>query len=303
MASSNNSLGNGPPMFNGENYHIWEIKMKSYLKALNLWDAVENGADPPPLGPNPTLNQIKNFEEASVRKPKALTCLHSSVTDVIFTRIMAYETPKEVWDKLKEEFEGSDRVKKVKLRTLKREFEMLRMKEDETVKQYASKLMELTRSLELQQNKANQQQLAQDQFLDPTVIKVDNQSAILIAKNPVQHGRTKHIQFLGGGERKGIEGIVVGIVGMEGMLGSGGKVTWGTAGMVGRLGSGGSVGLGNGGNVGLGKEGTVGLGKFGTKGRGDNCRRWRAATATLMLENDKAMKSTRMKKLKEAILK
>ncbi|KAF2305003.1 hypothetical protein GH714_000986 [Hevea brasiliensis] len=194
MASSNNSLGNGPPMFNGENYHIWEIKMKSYLKALNLWDAVENGADPPPLGPNPTLNQIKNFEEASVRKPKALTCLHSSVTDVIFTRIMAYETPKEVWDKLKEEFEGSDRVKKVKLRTLKREFEMLRMKEDETVKQYASKLMELTRSLELQQNKANQQQLAQDQFLDPTVIKVDNQSAILIAKNPVQHGRTKHIQ-------------------------------------------------------------------------------------------------------------
>ncbi|KAF2295815.1 hypothetical protein GH714_034123 [Hevea brasiliensis] len=193
MASSNNSLGNGPPMFNGENYHIWEIKMKSYLKALNLWDAVENGADPPPLGPNPTLNQIKNFEEASVRKPKALTCLHSSVTDVIFTRIMAYETPKEVWDKLKEEFEGSDRVKKVKLRTLKREFEMLRMKEDETVKQYASKLMELTRSLELQQNKANQQ-LAQDQFLDPTVIKVDNQSAILIAKNPVQHGRTKHIQ-------------------------------------------------------------------------------------------------------------
>ncbi|KAF2324781.1 hypothetical protein GH714_016764 [Hevea brasiliensis] len=116
MASSNNSLGNGPPMFNGENYHIWEIKMKSYLKALNLWDAIENGADPPPLGPNPTLNQIKNFEEAS------------------------------------------------------------------------------TRSLELQQNKANQQQLAQDQFLDPTVIKVDNQSAILIAKNPVQHGRTKHIQ-------------------------------------------------------------------------------------------------------------
>ncbi|KAF2301679.1 hypothetical protein GH714_028650 [Hevea brasiliensis] len=147
MASSNNSLGNGPPMFNGENYHIWEIKMKSYLKALNLWDAVENGADPPPLGPNPTLNQIKNFEEASVRKPKALTCLHSSVTDVIFTRIMAYETPKEVWDKLKEEFEGSDRVKKVKLRTLKREFEMLRMKEDETVKQYASKLMELVWAL------------------------------------------------------------------------------------------------------------------------------------------------------------
>ncbi|KAF2292409.1 hypothetical protein GH714_022049 [Hevea brasiliensis] len=167
MASSNNSLGNGPPMFNGENYHIWEIKMKSYLKALNLWDAVENGADPPPLGPNPTLNQIKNFEEASVRKPKALTCLHSSVTDVIFTRIMAYETPKEVWINLRRSLKGV--IGKV----------LLDLKQT---------------TLELQQNKANQQQLAQDQFLDPIVIKVDNQSAILIAKNPVQHGRTKHIQ-------------------------------------------------------------------------------------------------------------
>ncbi|KAG6741462.1 hypothetical protein POTOM_054722 [Populus tomentosa] len=83
----------------------------------------------------------------------------------------------------------------------------------------------------------------------------------------------------GGGERNGIEGIVVGIgiVGIEGMLGSGGKVTLGRLGIVGRLGSGGSAGLGmegcavgnvgcgsvgiegNGGNVGLGKLGTEGL--------------------------------------------
>lgn len=32
----------------------------------------------------------------------------------MFTRIMACETAKEAWDKLKEEFEGSDRVKSVK---------------------------------------------------------------------------------------------------------------------------------------------------------------------------------------------
>ncbi|CAK7355158.1 unnamed protein product [Dovyalis caffra] len=47
----------------------------------------------------------------------------------------------------------------------------------------------------------------------------------------------------GGGERNGIEGIVVGIgiVGIEGMLGSGGMVTLGRPGIVGRLGSGGCV--------------------------------------------------------------
>ncbi|KAJ6734409.1 hypothetical protein OIU79_001633 [Salix purpurea] len=100
-------------------------------------------------------------------------------------------------------------------------------------------------------------------------------------------------QKIRGGERKGIEGIAVGIgidgivvgigmVGIEGMLGSGGKVTLGRLGIVGRLGSGGSEGLGREGcvvgNVGCGRVGiegiggNVGLGRFGTEGKGGNCR-------------------------------
>lgn len=53
----------------------------------------------------------------------------------------------------------------------------------------------------------------------------------------------------GGGERKGMEGKVVGIVGIEGMFGSevagsGGRVTFGTVGMVGRGDRDGIVGKG-----------------------------------------------------------
>jgi len=29
-----------PPIFSGENYQIWSIKMKSYLEASDLWDVV-----------------------------------------------------------------------------------------------------------------------------------------------------------------------------------------------------------------------------------------------------------------------
>ena len=108
--------------------------MKAYLKPLRLWEAVESENDPPPLGLNPTVAQMKNYEDAKSEKPKALASLHSTLLDVIFTRIMACETPKEVWEKLKEEFDGSDRVKTVKLLTLKKEFEMLRMKEGDTIK-------------------------------------------------------------------------------------------------------------------------------------------------------------------------
>ncbi|WMV19637.1 hypothetical protein MTR67_013022 [Solanum verrucosum] len=142
-------LGCRPSMFTGENYHIWVIKMKAYLKALSLWETIESEDDPLPLGPNPTVAQMKIYEDAKSRKPKALTCLHSTLSDMIFTRIMACETPNEVWEKVKEEFDGSDRVRTVKLLTLKREFKVLRMKEGDTVKEYSAKLVEIVNKVRL----------------------------------------------------------------------------------------------------------------------------------------------------------
>ncbi|XP_047266231.1 uncharacterized protein LOC124897303 [Capsicum annuum] len=142
-------LGAGPSMFTRENYHIWEIKMNAYLKALSLWEAVESENYSSPLGPNPTVTQMKNYEDAKSKKPKTLACLHSTFLDVIFTRIMVCETPKEVWEKIKEEFDESDRVRTVKLLTLKREFEMLRMKEGDTVKEYSAELLKIVSKIRL----------------------------------------------------------------------------------------------------------------------------------------------------------
>ncbi|KAF2294577.1 hypothetical protein GH714_012747 [Hevea brasiliensis] len=78
------------------------------------------------------------------------------------------------------------------------------------------------------------------------------------------------------------QGIVVGILGIEGKLGNGGRVTFGAVGMVGKLGSGGRVGLGKEscvvgeiGNVGCGRAGILGNGDFdklGTEGKGGNCK-------------------------------
>ena len=69
------------------------------------------------------------------------------------------------------------------------------------------------------------------------------------------------LHFEGGGERKGIVGIVVGMVGIEGIVvgmvgtglaGRGGSVTLGIVGMVGNVGT---WVLGNGGNVDFGRVG------------------------------------------------
>jgi len=48
MSSNSGSLP-PPSVFSGENYDLWAVKIKTYLRAQSLWDVVENGSNPPPL--------------------------------------------------------------------------------------------------------------------------------------------------------------------------------------------------------------------------------------------------------------
>ena len=84
-----------PPVFSGENYIIWAVKMESYLHACDLWDVVETESELSPLPNNPTLAQIKSHREEKARRYKAKTCIHAAVSESVFTRIMACETAKQ----------------------------------------------------------------------------------------------------------------------------------------------------------------------------------------------------------------
>ncbi|KAL5725699.1 hypothetical protein ACHQM5_008815 [Ranunculus cassubicifolius] len=104
----------------------------------------------------------------------------------------------------------------------------------------------------------------------------------------------------------GIEGIVVGIVGI-GIDGIGGRVTFGIVGIVvgnGRDGMGGKVagmvgsaGLGNIGKDGImGRGGNVGRGRVGTTGKAGDAgvsKRWRDAIARFILEKDTVINNSR----------
>ena len=78
MASSSFSAST-PPAFNSENYPIWAVKMKAYLRAFDLWEVTENGTENPPLVPNPTLAQIKSHSEEKAKRFKALTAIDSYI--------------------------------------------------------------------------------------------------------------------------------------------------------------------------------------------------------------------------------
>nr|KYP68962.1 Retrovirus-related Pol polyprotein from transposon TNT 1-94 [Cajanus cajan] len=60
---------------------------------------------------------------------------------------MGSTTAKEAWTTLQEEFEGSEKVRAVKLQTLRRNFELLNMKESKTVNDYYSKIKEIVNQM------------------------------------------------------------------------------------------------------------------------------------------------------------
>lgn len=135
--------------------------MKTYIQAFDLWEVMNADIEPPPLRANPTIAQIRQHSDDCAKKFKVMCWLQNGVFDVILTRIMACETPKQAWDKLKEEFQGSDKTRQQQLINLMRDFENLKKREAEIMKQYADKTMAMVNSIKL----------LRDQFSDRRVVE------------------------------------------------------------------------------------------------------------------------------------
>ncbi|XP_020237844.1 uncharacterized protein LOC109817061 [Cajanus cajan] len=138
-----------PPVFDGEEYDLWAARMTTHLEALDLWEPIEEDYAVHPLLENPTVAQLKNHKERKTRKAKAKACLFSSVSKIIFTRIMNLNSAKDIWNYLKSEYQGSEQTKGMKALNLAREFEMQSMKETETIKSYANKLLSIANKVRL----------------------------------------------------------------------------------------------------------------------------------------------------------
>ncbi|CAL2236277.1 unnamed protein product [Prunus armeniaca] len=139
------------PVFNGENYEFWSIRMKTILKSHGLWDLVENGfdaSDPEKKkgkeeGSKAAEEEKSTSAEILMKDARALGLIQGAVSDQIFPRIVNEETSKGAWDILKQEFRGDKQVRSVKLQGLRREFEYTRMKDSESFSSYVAKLFDL----------------------------------------------------------------------------------------------------------------------------------------------------------------
>jgi len=122
--------------------------MKHLLIGKVIWDIIEDGYVEPnwstPLQVDRTAKR-----EAQKNNSFAIYHLESSLEKRLFPRIASCNKVKDTWKVLKDGFQGNDLVKQVRLQTLKIEFENIKQKEDEKVREYCVRVKTCVQMMEI----------------------------------------------------------------------------------------------------------------------------------------------------------
>jgi hypothetical protein len=135
----------------GKNYEFLSLRMRSFLQAQECWDPVDLGyveLDPTALSTMTNPQRIAQETQRN-KENKAKFWIQNSVDDSIFSKITGAGTSKQAWDILKYSYQQNDRVKTVKLHTLRTQFETLRMIESENVDQFITIVMGIVNQIRL----------------------------------------------------------------------------------------------------------------------------------------------------------
>jgi hypothetical protein len=124
MASSSNLGPTQSPILLGNNYEFWSLQMKSFLQAQECWDPMDHGYVEPDLADLSAMTNQQKIAQVTQRNKenKAKFWIQNYVDDSIFSKITGASTSKQAWDILKSFYQGNDKVKIVKLHTLRMQF-------------------------------------------------------------------------------------------------------------------------------------------------------------------------------------
>ena len=123
--------------------------MRALLGAQDAWEMVTTGYKEPSAVEVAamTANQTKILKEERMKDRVALYLLFQAVDESGFEKIAGATTSKEAWETLNTVFKGADRVKQVRLQTLRGELEAMKMKETEGVSDYITRVQMVVNQL------------------------------------------------------------------------------------------------------------------------------------------------------------
>ena len=117
--------------------------MENFLRSKELWVLVEEGI------PAADEAQRKAVEEAKLKDLKIKNFLFQAIDREITETILDKGASKAIWNSMRQKYQGSTKVRRAQLQTLRREFELLNMKEGEKVDKYLSRTLTVVNKMKV----------------------------------------------------------------------------------------------------------------------------------------------------------
>lgn len=140
MGSEANFAATSIPKFDGD-YDHWSMVMENLLRYKEYWVAAESGYTVPTSRDGMTAVQIKNPDDMKLKDLKAKNYLFQLIDKSILKTNTQKETSKRLWDSMKLKCRDNARVKRAQLNHLRRDFEVLAMKQGESIIDYFGRVM------------------------------------------------------------------------------------------------------------------------------------------------------------------
>ncbi|XP_019455037.1 PREDICTED: uncharacterized protein LOC109356156 [Lupinus angustifolius] len=139
MGSSGASFSTNLPILTSKNWNRWCVQMKAILGYQEATKIIEEGFLD--LPENPTEVQMQSYKENKKKDCKVMFILHQCVDEVYFEKIAGAATSKEAWRILERFSEGAEQLKKVKLQTMRRQYELMQMENNEKVAEFFNRII------------------------------------------------------------------------------------------------------------------------------------------------------------------
>lgn len=135
------------PKFDGH-YDYWSMTMENFLRSKEMWNLVDEGIPAAAIGTTPASEaQRKTVEDAKLKDSKVKNYLFQAIDREILETILDKGTSKAIWESMKRKFQGSTKVKRAQFQALRREFELLVMKEGEKVDTFLGRTLSVVNKM------------------------------------------------------------------------------------------------------------------------------------------------------------
>ncbi|KAI0519171.1 hypothetical protein KFK09_006613 [Dendrobium nobile] len=130
-----------------ENYENWSLQMKALFGSQDIWEIVEKGYVEHQEEAVLSTAQRELLKESRKKDKKALFFIYQALDEANFEKVASASTSKQAREILQVAYKGINKIKKIRLQTLRAEFEALQMKEAENVEDYFTRVLTIVNQL------------------------------------------------------------------------------------------------------------------------------------------------------------